>query len=80
MLSVGVPVNETLFITPSIPGVAVVCGPSMGLPAGVVLSSGCVLSGTPTAAGTYVNVHLDVSNYVVRFAGAAKTQCFEQTQ
>ena len=38
----------------------------MGLPAGLNLSSTCVLFGTPTTPGQYVNVYLDVSNYVVR--------------
>ena len=60
------PVNETLYITPNNPGAPVVCGPSMGLPEGLNLSSACVLFGTPTTPGTSVNVYLDVSNYVVR--------------
>ena len=64
-LSVGVPVNETLYITPTNPSVPVVCGPSMGLPDGVDLSSSCVLFGT-TTPGQSVNVYLDVSNYVAR--------------
>ena len=38
----------------------------MGLPAGLNLSSACVLFGTPTTPGQSVNVYLDVSNYVVR--------------
>ena len=65
-LAVGVPVNETVFITPKDAGKPVVCGPSMGLPDGLNLSSACVLFGTPTAPGQSVNVYLDVSNYVVR--------------
>ena len=65
-LTVGVPVNETLYITPKAQGVPVVCGPAFGLPLGVNLSSACVLFGTPTAAGVYSNAYLYVSNYVVR--------------
>ena len=60
------PVSEQLYITPKAQGVPVVCGPAFGLPAGVNLSSACVLFGTPTAAGVYSNAYLYVSNYVVR--------------